>query len=259
MHLTGLDFLFWAVSFVGHLALLFVLWFRRRALAFPLFTALITANVVRTITLYFIFLLGATRTYFYVYWSLAIVDILLQLGVVYEIAASIFRPLGSWAKDVRLSFVWLVSLSIAIATGLTWLASPPARLWVQELVLKGNLFSAALMSELFVALIALSVTVGLPWKAHVAKIATGLGTYSLIDFVIEIGQSYFGLSQDTTAWDNLAHIRIAVYIGCVVYWIVSLWQDAPPPRELSDRMYRELSVLKVLVGAQLENLRSRRG
>ena len=29
------------------------------------------------------------------------------------------------------------------------------------------------MSELFVALIALSVTVGLPWKAHVANIAWG--------------------------------------------------------------------------------------
>ena len=52
MHLTGLDFLLWAAGFVADLALLFVLWFRKRASAFPIFTTYVTANVVRTIVLY---------------------------------------------------------------------------------------------------------------------------------------------------------------------------------------------------------------
>jgi hypothetical protein len=260
MHLTGLDFLLWAAGFVADLALLFVLWFRGRASAFPIFTTYITANVVRTIVLYSLLRFGTRASYFYVYWSLAVIDELLQLGVIYEISAHIFRPLGGWAKDVRGSFVWLLSLSVAVAGALTWLANPPAQLGIQLVVLKGNFFSAALMSELFVALIALSVTVGLPWKAHVAKICLGLGAYSVVDFLIETGHNYFGLSQSTQAlFDNLAHIRIAVYFACLGYWNVTLWQDAPPSRELSDQMFRELSALQVLAVSRLQSLRSRSG
>jgi hypothetical protein len=259
MQLTGLDFLLWAASFVGHLGLLLVLWFRRRVSAFPLFTIFIAANVVRTIALYLIVHFATRATYFYTYWSLAIVDIVLQLSVVYEISSRIFRPLGSWAGGVRRSFVRLVTLSIVIAASLTWLANPHTLSWMQVLMIKGNLFSAVLMSELFVAMIALSVTAGLPWKAHIAKIAQGLGIYSIVDFLIESGHSYFGLSQDTRTYDALSHMRIALYIGCVAYWIVSLWRNAPPPRELTDQMYRELSALRVLVGSQLQSLRTRRG
>jgi hypothetical protein len=258
MHLTGLDFLLWAASFAGQSALLFVLWFRRRASAFPFFTTYITSNVVRTIVLYLVLHFGTKATYFYTFWSLGIVDTVLQLCVVYEISSRIFRPWGSWAKDVRGSGLSLVCLSLATAAGLTWLAEPHTKLWTQALIIRGNLFSAVLMSELFVAMIALSVGAGLAWKPHVVKISEGLGLYSVIDFLIEIGHSYFGVSQGTQRYHDLSHIRIAVYIACVGYWIVTLWRDAPPPRELSERMSKELSALHVLVGSQLQSLRSRR-
>jgi hypothetical protein len=64
MHLTGLDFLLWAASFVGQSALLFVLWFRRRALAFPFFTTYIASNVVRTMALYLVLHLRSRAAYF---------------------------------------------------------------------------------------------------------------------------------------------------------------------------------------------------
>src|ERR1700733_1049259 len=153
MHLTGLDFFLWAASFFGHVTLLFVLFFRRRARTFPLFTAFIFANILRTVALYLIARFGTKATYFYTYWYLAIFDVVLQLCVAYELASGIFRPLGMWAKDVRRSFVWLGSLSVVIAGALTWLASPPTRFWMQSVMIKGNLFSASLMSELFVAMI----------------------------------------------------------------------------------------------------------
>jgi hypothetical protein len=118
MRLTGLDFLFWAAGFAGHLALLFVLWYRRRARGFPFFTALITLNVCRTIGLYFVLHYGTRAGYFYGYWLAAVLDVMLQLCVVYEIASRVFRPLDVWARDVRSSFVWLVSLSVLVAFGL---------------------------------------------------------------------------------------------------------------------------------------------
>jgi hypothetical protein len=45
----------------------------------------------------------------------------------------------------------------------------------------------------------------------------------------------------------------------VAYWSIMLWHDAPPPRELSDQMYRELSALQVLAVSRLQSLRSRSG
>jgi hypothetical protein len=258
VHLTGLDLLFWAASFFAHVALLVVLLVRRRAGTFPLFTTFICANILRTIALYLIVRFGSKATYFYTYWYLAIFDVGLQLGVVYELASGIFRPLGEWAKDIRRSFIWLGCLSVAVAAALALLASPATRFWMQSVMIRGNLFSAALMSELFVSMIALSATVGLPWKTHITRIAQGLGVYSIIDVLVEGAHSYFGLGRDTRAYDALSHMRIAVYIACTTYWIIMLWREAPQPRALPEKMRRDLLVLQQRFGYNLQSLRSRR-
>ncbi|MCU1253133.1 MAG: hypothetical protein JWQ49_6162 [Edaphobacter sp.] len=258
MHLTGLDLLFWAASFFGHVALLVVLFLRRRARTFPLFTTFICANILRTISLYLIARFGTKATYFYTYWYLAIFDVGLQLGVVYELASGIFRPVGVWTKDIRRSFVWLGCLSVAVAAALAWLASPSTRLWMQSVMIKGNLFSAALMSELFVSIIALSVTVGLPWRTHITRIAQGLGVYSIIDVLLEAAHSYFGLGRDTRVYEALSHMRIAVYLACITYWIIMLWREAPQPRELPEQMRRDLLALQERAEYSLQSLRSRR-
>src|SRR5579859_1544394 len=148
MDLTRMDLLFWFVGFLENLALLLVLVYQRRAERFPFFSALITLNVIRTIVLYLVSRYSTKEGYFYSYWSLAVLDTILQLCVVYEIASRVFRPMDDWAHEVRSSFVWLLGLSSSVAFVLTWLASPPARTWMQSFSTKGNLFTAALQSEL---------------------------------------------------------------------------------------------------------------
>ena len=98
MHLTGLDFFLWAVSFLANLWLLFVLCYRRLAKSFPLFTALALLCVIRTVVMYFVLHYGTRHSYFVTYWSLAVVDTMLELGIVYEIASRVFRPVGVWAR-----------------------------------------------------------------------------------------------------------------------------------------------------------------
>jgi hypothetical protein len=258
VHLTGIDLLFWAASFLGHIILLSVLLIRRRAKEFPVFTTLITANIARTIVLFLIQEYGTKANYFYTYWSLAVVDVMLQFGVVYEMTSRIFRPLGAWATDIKRGLVVWIAGSIALAAGLTWLASPPTRLWIQTAMIRGNFFSAALLSELFVGMIVLSVTAGLPWKTHVARIAQGLGIYSVFTVLIEAGRTYFGLKRGTHTYDELSRTRIAVYLVCVVYWIIMLWREAPQPREMTEQMRRQLLELQRSVRHQLQSLRSRR-
>src|ERR1700722_5609620 len=244
MHLTGLDFLFWAVGFGEYTTLLLVLLIRRRFRMFPIFTAFILSNLVRTIALYFVSVYGTKASYFYSFWSFGILDTILQLSVVYEMYSHTFRPLGAWARDVRGAFVWLVAISIAVAAGLSWLAAPHARLWMQVVVIRGNLFSSACMSEFFVGMVVLAVKAGLPWKTHVARISQGLGVYSILDVLIEAGHSYFGVGRDTNLNTNLSPFRMTIYLVCVVYWILMLSLKAPDPRPLPDSLRMRLTDLQ---------------
>jgi hypothetical protein len=257
MHLTGIDFFFWAVGFFGNLGLLFVLWYRRLAKGFPFFTALALLSVLRNIVLYFVLRYGTRNNYFYAYWCLAIIDTVLQLCIVYEIASRVFRPVGVWAPDVRGSFSWMLGLSVTVALGLSWLASPPAPTWRQSFVTRGNLFAAALISELFILMMALSTSARLPWRTHAAKIAQGLGAYSLVIMLIETGHSYFGVGE-VRNFRFLSHIRIAAYLSCVAYWTVMLWRAEEPSREMTAEMRERLFTLQRLVTYDLQELRSRK-
>ena len=257
MQLTGLDLLFWSAGLGAHLVLLSVLWIRRRYKVFPIFTAFIFSNVVRTVTLYLVRLLGTKASYFYTFWSFGIFDTVLQLAVVYEMYSLTFRPLGVWARDLRAAFIWLVTGSIAIAAGLTWLAAPHARLWMQVVIIKGTFFSSACMSELFVGMIVLAVKAGLPWKTHVARISHGLGVYSIIDVLIEAGHSYLGLQRDSQAYTTLSQARMTAYLLCLAYWIVMLWRNAPDSKKLPENMRGQLARLQNMVDSDLEMIRAR--
>lgn len=258
MQLTGIDLLFWWMGFLAHAVLLVVLFGRDRYRRFPIFTSFIAANVVRTLMLFLEHRYGSKTVYFYSFWWLAVLDTTLQVGVVYEMYSLTFRRLGVWARDVRLAFVWLVSVSVILAAGLSWMASPATRLWVQAAVIRASFFSSAWISELLAGMIYLSVSTGLPWRTYVARISAGLGCYSLIDVLIEAGHTYFGVSHDTQIYTDLAHIRMFAYLCCVSYWIASLWRDAPESVRLSAELRTRLTILQARVAYDLERIRTRR-
>jgi len=258
MHLTDLDFLFWTAGFGAHLILFYVLLIHRRYREFPIFSAFILSNIVRTVALYFVERHGSKASYFYSFWSLGLLDTALQLAVVYEMYFRTFRPLGQWARDIRGALSWLLVAILAVAAGLTWLAVPPVRLWMQAVVIRSNFFSSVCLSELFVGMIVLSVKSGLPWKSHVARISQGLGVYSGIDLLIETGHSYFGVGRNTQVYAVLSHFRMSAYLVCVAYWIIMLWRNAPEPRKLPDGLRGKLIRLQHLVDSDLDKIRVRK-
>lgn len=258
MRLTGLDLFFWAAGLAGHVALLLILFFRRRVREFPFFTGLIASFVIRTAVLYFVFRHGTHKTYFYTYWSFALLGVALELCVLYEIASHVFRPLGHWDAYVRRNSPWLLAVSLAGAAGLAWLASPQTRFWQQTVVIRGSLFFAALMSEIFVATVALSVSVGLPWKTHVMRIAQGFGLYSITDIVLEGLSSLRGVAQGAGVYSALAHVRMGVYLAVLAYWGVALWKEAPAPAPVPAELKIKLDELQLRTALELDSLRMRR-
>jgi hypothetical protein len=254
MHLTGTILLFWAAGLTVHFLLLVVLLTRHRATMFPVFTVLIAMNIVNAIALYEIALHGSKHTYFIAYFSFAIVDLVLQLSVTYELSSHIFCPTGRWAPDVRKGFFILVLVSIAVAFGLACLPSPPERTMLGRWLDRGNFFSSALQCELFVGMIAFSATANLPWKTHVARIAQGLGFYSLIGILTEAGHNV--LPRNTTLFETLSYVRMTAYLVCGSYWIVMLWLNAPALQELPEKMRQQLFTLQRGLAYDLRKLRA---
>ena len=254
MHLSRAIFSFWAAGLIAHMLLLIVLLARHHAKTFPLFTTLIAANVLNSIALYQIALHGSKHTYFVAYFAFAILDLALQLSVTYELARHVFCPTGTWARDIRTGFLILVLASLGIALLLACLPSPPEKTVLGMLLDRGNLFSSALQCELLVGMIAFSSTANLPWNTHVARIAQGLGFYSLIGLLTEAGHNI--LTRNTMAYDSLTYVRMSTYLLCASYWIVMLWLPAPDPQELPAEAQRQLFTLQRRVEYDLRKLRA---
>ena len=256
MPLNGLDLLLWAFGLLGHALLLGVLVIRRRAKEFPAFTAFIAANVLRTLLLATIRQSGSERAYFLAYVVTQVLDVMLQFAVVYEVASHVFRPLGRWAPDIRRG-IWLISVgSLAVAGALSWLGTSVQANWRATLFIRLSFFSSTLMSELFVGMVFLSVTVGLPWRTHVARIAHGLGAYSLVDVAIEAAHTLHGSAYRNRVDATWTYFRMAVYLLCLLYWIVTLWRRAPEPRELPAEVRKHLRDLQGKLAYDLYTLRS---
>jgi len=256
MHLSGFDRFVWAATFCGHVLLLLVLFIRRRAGEFPAFTAYIAEVTASTVVLYFVFNHFSFNAYRNSYWSLGIANEILQLVVLYELAVPVFCPTGVWARDVRGALTGLVCAGCVVALLLTWLAHPTSHVAIQAFILRSNFFSAALMSELFVGTMVLSATAGLPWKTHVARIAQGLGTYSIFCVAIDIVVNHVVLSRHPSLYNDLSHLRILTYLGCEAFWIAMLWQVAPAPRELPESVRIQIYALQKQVEYDLTRIRA---
>jgi len=256
MPLSGFDRFLWAATFCGHILTLFVLIVRGRASTFPAFTTFIVENIGTTIALYSVLTHLSFTAYLHWYWSLGILDEVIQLFVFYELAVHVFCPTGLWARDVRRTFFGVVFASAVVAILLTWLAHPRGRLPISTFILRSNFFSAAVMSELFVGMVVLSATAGLPWKTHVARIAQGLGAYSLLCVATDIVVNYVSVNQRVHLYKHLSHLQILTYLACEVFWIGMLWQEAPVPRELPESMRIQIYTLQKQVENDLIRIRA---
>jgi hypothetical protein len=255
MHLTSFDSLLWASGLLGHLILLLVLVGRHHARTFPLFTSLIVIDITKTVVLLPVHQYGSAMAYFDTYWSLAILDQAAQIAVVYELFAIAFRPLRAWPRDFLGSLLGLIGLSVALAGVLTVLGTPHTRLLVQTVVIKSGFFTSVLFSELLIGMIALSIRVGLPWKSHVARIAQGLGAYSMVDILVEASHMLFGIGPRAQTYATLSHVRMIAYLICLGYWIASLLKKAPQSLKMTVAMRLQLHHVQSLVDSDLSHVR----
>lgn len=240
MNLSRLAGLLWAAGFTGHVALLAVLLLRRRWREFPVFTGFIAFHAALSPTLYVIYAHGSALWYARVYWSTALIDFGLQLGIVFEIARIVLKPTGTWLRDARKQFFVTAGLGIVLAAFLAWILTPPASSRLDELELKGNLFAAFLVCELFLFLSMTATRLGLGWRSHVMAIEQGFAGWIVVAVLTETLHGYFGSLH---YFFVLEYIHMFVYLGALGYWIVQLWRPEPARRPIAPELQEYIVAL----------------
>jgi hypothetical protein len=240
MQLSLLARVLWAAGFVELAALLVVLVVRRRWRNFPCFTAYVAFQVLETILLYTIHQFGNRSAYFWAYWGCAVVDLSLQISVVFELARIVLKPTGRWVSDARKMFLLLGLVGTLVAAAVAYGVNPTVPDSLDNWIEKGNLFAAMLNAQLFAAMAFASTRLGLAWRHHVMGIATGWALWAVIGMFMEAAYSYLGASWHGVVLDQ---VRIVAYQIATTYWAINLWLPEPERRRLSGEMQSYLSGL----------------
>jgi hypothetical protein len=253
MNLSIVAELIWATSFAGHVALLAVLLIRRRWREFPVFTGYIAFHAIETPILYVLFLVHSSALYANVYWTCALVDFAFQIGIVFEVARNVMKPTGTWLRDARKQFLLGGSAGLLLAAGLTWWLTPPGVHGPARLEMKGNLFAAFLICELFLIISSTARKLGLGWRNHVLAITQGFGAWVVVSLLTGALQSYFGHSSYFAPL-NYAHQFVSV--GVLAYWITQMWREEPIRQPISDELQQYIIALHNSVEYDLTKLRN---
>ena len=247
MRISGLDGFLWTAGLAGHIALLAIIFAKKRFSSYPVFSALIGFSVLRTVVLFCLRGHYGDPLYNHTYWRFALVDAGLQLALIFEIASKVFRPRGTWAVDVRSKLIVSMLGSIVVAGILAYLQDSTRHDLVENFAIKIGFFSVVLNAALFTLMIVLSSEAGLNWRSHIASIATGMAVYCFVGILIELVSRF---SEANTLRDLLISLQVIrrwLYVGCVSYWGYSLWLPEPSPRKMSPRMEGQVAALRQAV------------
>lgn len=243
MHASNLDNIFWVIGFVGNLLLLWILFRKRLYRTFPVFTIFILWDALCDPLL----LLVAGHYgmsgpyYFQAYYSSSVVEYVLELGILLEIAAIVLRPAKrSFPKGIFLSL-----LGTMLATGIIsfFFAAHvnAATLADRRTFVVIDTTFAILRLVIFLFIAGFSQVLGLSWKSHVLQLATGLALYSLVMLAGELAQSQLHASPFYDArYTYWSEIEVAGYLCTLYFWGYAFAKKEAPRKEFSPQMTKIL-------------------
>jgi hypothetical protein len=242
MRVADFDWLLMTAADVGLLIVLAIILVRRLHRHFPIFTAYLVYGVIADVVAFAFTKRLPPRTYFELYFTASTLQSLLTFGVLFEIAATVLRPVkGSLPRPVLFGFAVLAVLAGLIAWILSGHASQSALSATFRAFVTVNVINASLAVTCFLAIALTAQLVGITWKNHVLQLASGLAFYSLISLVVQMVQSHLSstsVSPDQYAFEyhSLDQLRSISYLCAVAFWAWSFAKKEAPRKEFSPQM-----------------------
>jgi len=255
MNLSALDFALWAANFLGEAVLFSILIYRRRWREFPVFTTLIGYEAAILSALYLTYLCCSQVWYARLYWTYALLDFFLQMGVIWEIARIVMSPTGTWVRDARRQFILWGAVGILLAAGFTWLVTPPAASLLHRWEVRGNLFTSLVVCELIAVVTRTSKSLGLGWRNHVMALGNGWTAWAVVAILVDGLHSYFGAER---YFRELEHVRMFVYLAALGYWMAQFWLEEPARQPISPQLRAYILALHQKVKNDLDTVGAQR-
>ena len=231
----------WATGFLWNVALLSVLFFKRRYRAVPVFFTWIAYGIAYTVACYFAFRLGTRHSYALTYWIGVFGDLICQVLVVQEIARHVLFKRGQWVEGAKFKLIAIAALAPVLAAVMALLMHPAASSTLDVWFAKANTFITLLICILFSGVVAASQQLGLDWKDHTMREAYGLIMWTMASFLTDTLHAYWATLGHFSA---LEYTRSIVFQGVSIYWAIAFWLPEKAPVALSATTIEKLNQLR---------------
>ena len=250
-----LSWIFVVATSLGNTFLFAVLIIRHRWKNFFVFTAYMGFDAALIPTIYLLVHFGFRSLYKQVYWSSVLIEFVLQLGVIFEMARIVMQPTGTWLRDARKQFILGGAAGLMLAAALAWMLTPPLATLSERLEAGSSFFTSLVVCELFVVMLLTAKQLGLGFRNHVFALVTGWSVWVLAAMLVDLLHGYYGTHLHYDALDNL---RKFAYLAALVYWMVQFWQDEPARQEIPPELRAYILALHQRVNKDIDTLGARR-
>ena len=230
MKLSHLDSALWAASLLGHVALLLILFLRKRAREFPIFTFFVASEVFRTVLLFLVLRYGTKHQYFLAYWITGFANYLFQVALIVEIGRNVLRPTGRWIFEARRSFLIFGAIGLLVAATMAFEIGPAQSKGLDLWDTRVTIFTALMTCGLFLAMLTAANRLGLRWRSQVFAIGQGLFLWAFIALLGDLGHTALGWNRNFMVLDQ---VRMVTYLAVLMFWNVTFWLPERERAELS--------------------------
>lgn len=234
----SLENVLWFAYIAAEAALLGLLCYKSFWRTFPMFFTYCCWDLCSNIAAYYISRHYPLQTYLTTYFTEAVIDAVLQFGVLVELTWAVLRPLR--ASLSRWALV-PIGVLILVAGAVIWpFAALPGIAHVQReahLLMQLQQTETILRVCFFLALAGCSQLLSVSWRDRELQVVTGLGFYS----IISLGVAMLYTHQTTgRQYRHLNEIVVGSYLVSLFYWLYSFAHQEVARREFTPQMERLL-------------------
>jgi hypothetical protein len=237
---VNLDSALWSAGIVTEAAVVALLLWRRVWRVLPLFCVYSAWTLLSDAGAYAVVHFWPS-SYLTTYLAEAVLDSLLQLTVLVELAWSLLRPLRTSLP--RRSMVIVASLILALGALIWPFANipgfggfPPE--W--NLLVHLQQTVSILRILVFLGLAGCSHFLSIGWRNRELQVATGFGFYSLVSVAVAVLHTHQEMGPQYRRLDQLL---VASYLCSLLYWTFSFAQKEEERQEFTPQMQNFLLVL----------------
>jgi hypothetical protein len=231
-----------ATALLFEVALVITLVRKRLVFVYPVFVLYLLLNLIED-PLGMLLQGHAPRSYVHFYVAVTLLDYILQIFVLWEIARDVFRPTRGIIPIpvTRLTVVGILCcLVIATSFSGVHLFNTGSTEEVRVL-LQIALPLAILKILLFACLAGFAQVLGIGWKNHALQLASGLAFFAAVSLLIQMSSSHVARGPNyLTHLGVLTEIQSGAYLSTLLFWIWAFSRNEAPRKDFTPQMQEVL-------------------